>query len=57
MYRNPKDQIVSWLKFLQQIPLGKFEDYHCLLNKGWDAYVNHVLAGNYGLKENKLDEG
>ena len=43
--RNPKDQIVSWMKFSQKLPLNHVEPWKTMLNSGWDKYFEHVVKG------------
>ncbi|XP_076821596.1 amine sulfotransferase-like [Clavelina lepadiformis] len=47
VYRNPKDQIVSWLKFASKLPVVNEEPMKSMLNSGWDKYFEHVVAGDF----------
>ncbi|XP_076821597.1 amine sulfotransferase-like [Clavelina lepadiformis] len=43
MLRNPKDQIVSWQKFLQNLDLS--DEIMEMVDSGWEKYFEHVVTG------------
>ena len=45
IYRNPKDEMVSWFKFLQGLPSANVEPYKSMLEGGWNKYFEHTIAG------------
>ena len=52
--RNPKDQMVSWLKFLEKIPLGQVEPWKTMISSGWNTYFEHVVKGTLMYKRNPI---
>ena len=45
IYRNPKDEIVSWYKFCQSLPIKEIEPFKSMITNGWNKFFEHVVAG------------
>lgn len=45
MYRNPKDQVVSWYHFMGKTTAFKTERRDAILGKDWDDFFAKFTAG------------
>lgn len=49
MYRNPKDQAVSWFHFINKISPFNKEAHDAILGKDWNEFFAKYTAGNLSI--------